>query len=36
VEASEAKLDEENLPQIKDIVLMCAGLVTVDKESSII
>ncbi|KAH6714552.1 nucleoside phosphorylase [Leptodontidium sp. MPI-SDFR-AT-0119] len=36
VEVGEAKLDEENLPQIEDIVSVCAGLVTVDEESSII
>jgi ankyrin repeat protein len=36
VEVGEAKLDEENLPQIEDMVSVCAGLVTVDEESSII
>jgi hypothetical protein len=36
VEVGESKLDEENLPQIKDIVSVCAGLVTVDRESNII
>ena len=36
VEVGEPKLDEENLPQIEDIVSVCAGLVTVDKESGII
>ncbi|KAF4633060.1 hypothetical protein G7Y89_g5056 [Cudoniella acicularis] len=36
VEVGEAELDEENLPQIQDMVSVCAGLVTVDEESSII
>jgi ankyrin repeat protein len=36
VEVGEAELDKENLPQIEDMVLVCAGLVTVDEESSII
>lgn len=36
VEVGEAELDEENLLQIEDIVSVCTGLVTVDKESSII
>ncbi|KAH7305361.1 nucleoside phosphorylase [Rhexocercosporidium sp. MPI-PUGE-AT-0058] len=36
VEASEAELDEDNLPQIEDMVSVCAGLVTVDEESSTI
>jgi len=36
VEVSEPKVDEENLPQIEDMVSVCAGLVTVDKESGII
>lgn len=36
VEAGEAHLDEENLPQIEDMVSVCAGLVTVDDESGII
>src|SRR4051812_8597884 len=30
------KFDEENLPVIEDIVTVCTGLVTVDKESDII
>jgi len=33
VEVSEPELDEENLPQIEDIVSVCAGLVTVDEKS---
>jgi hypothetical protein len=36
VEFGEPELDEENLPQIEDMVSVCAGLVTVDEESGII
>ena len=36
VEVGEPKLDEENLPEIEDIISVCAGLVTVDEESDII
>jgi hypothetical protein len=36
VEVGESALDEENLPEIEDMVSVCAGLVTVDEESSII
>ena len=36
VEMGEPELDEENLPQIEDMVSVCAGLVTVDEESNII
>jgi hypothetical protein len=36
IEVGESELDEENLPDIEDVVLVCAGLVTVDKESNII
>jgi hypothetical protein len=36
VEVGEPKLDEENLPQIEDVVSVCAGLITVDEESGII
>jgi ankyrin repeat protein len=36
VEVNESKLDEENISQIEDIISVCAGLVTVDEESSII
>jgi ankyrin repeat protein len=36
VEVAEFKLDEDNLPEIEDIVSVCAGLVTVDEESNII
>ena len=36
VEVGESKLDEDNVPQIEDMVSVCAGLVTVDGESGII
>lgn len=36
VEAGESELDEDNLPQIEDMISVCAGLVTVDEESDII
>ncbi|PVH99572.1 purine and uridine phosphorylase, partial [Periconia macrospinosa] len=36
VEMGNLKLDEENIPEIEDVVSVCAGLVTVDEESSII
>ncbi|KAJ5935976.1 hypothetical protein N7454_005274 [Penicillium verhagenii] len=36
VEVGEPKLDEENLPEIADLISVCAGLVTVDEESDII
>ncbi len=36
VEIGELELDEENLPEIEDMVSVCAGLVTVDEESDII
>jgi hypothetical protein len=36
VEVGTPNLDEENLPDIGDIVSTCAGLVTVDEESNII
>jgi hypothetical protein len=36
VEVGESALDKENLPQIGDMVSVCAGLVVVDKESNII
>jgi hypothetical protein len=32
----ESELDEDNLPEIEDMVSACAGLVTIDKESDII
>jgi hypothetical protein len=36
VEVGEPELDDENLPEIEDMVSACAGLVTVDDESGII
>jgi hypothetical protein len=36
VEIGEFKLDEENLPEIDDMVSTCAGLVTVDEQSDVI
>ncbi|OBT86225.1 hypothetical protein VE02_05891 [Pseudogymnoascus sp. 03VT05] len=36
IELGESSLDEDNLPQIDDMVTVCAGLVTVDEESEII
>jgi ankyrin repeat protein len=36
VEVSEPELDKENFYEIQDMVSVCAGLVTVDKESDII
>jgi hypothetical protein len=36
VEVGESGLDEDNLPEIEDIISVCAGLVTIDKESGII
>jgi ankyrin repeat protein len=36
VEVGDTKLDENNFPQVQDMVTVCAGLVTVDEKSSII
>ena len=36
VEINKPELDKDNLPDIEDIVSVCAGLVTVDEESHII
>jgi hypothetical protein len=36
VEVDESELDEENLPEIENVISVCAGLVTVDEESDII
>jgi hypothetical protein len=36
VEAGETELDFDNISQIEDIISVCAGLATVDEESSII
>jgi len=36
VEVGDQELQEENLPQIGDMVSVCAGLVTIDDESNVI
>ena len=36
VEVGEMELDPDNIPLVEDIVSVCAGLITVDEESSII
>ncbi|KFY70028.1 hypothetical protein V499_09532 [Pseudogymnoascus sp. VKM F-103] len=36
IEVGESELDEENLLEIEDMVSVCAGLVTIDDETSII
>ncbi|KAH7317216.1 hypothetical protein BKA65DRAFT_356795, partial [Rhexocercosporidium sp. MPI-PUGE-AT-0058] len=36
VEINESELDENNLPEIEDMVSVCAGLVTIDEENGII
>jgi Ankyrin repeats (3 copies) len=36
VEIGTSRFDEENLPELVDMVSVCAGLVTIDKESDII
>jgi hypothetical protein len=36
VEPGDTKLSEDNLPEVEDIVSICAGLVTVDEESGIV
>jgi ankyrin repeat protein len=35
VEVGESELDIENLPQVEDIISVCAGLVTVDEERNV-
>ncbi|OBT51264.1 hypothetical protein VE04_08627 [Pseudogymnoascus sp. 24MN13] len=36
VEIGQSSLDEENLPEIEDVVSVCAGLVTIDEGSGIV
>ena len=36
VEEGESELDEENLTEVEELASVCAGLVTIDKETSII
>jgi hypothetical protein len=36
IEIGESQLDKENIPEVEDIVSVCAGLVTADEESATI
>ena len=36
IEVGQPELDEDNLPEIEDIISFCAGLVTVDAQSGVI
>lgn len=36
VELGEAELDPENIPDVEDLLSVCAGLVVVDQESAVI
>ncbi|KAJ5422843.1 hypothetical protein N7445_010951 [Penicillium cf. griseofulvum] len=36
IEDGESSIDEENIPEVEDILAVCAGLVTVENESGII
>ncbi|KAF2496560.1 hypothetical protein BU16DRAFT_507020 [Lophium mytilinum] len=36
IEIGEPRFDEENIPELEDIISVCAGLVTVDEKSRII
>jgi hypothetical protein len=36
VEIAQSELDIENLPEVEDMISVCAGLVTVDEESDVI
>ncbi|PSN61089.1 hypothetical protein BS50DRAFT_477025, partial [Corynespora cassiicola Philippines] len=36
VERDESELDEDNVPDVEELVSVCAGLVTVDEESNVI
>ena len=36
IEVGESELDEDNIPDIEDIISVCAGLVAVDKEGNVI
>jgi hypothetical protein len=36
VEPNEAELDLENIPDVEDLLSVCAGLVIIDQESAII
>ncbi|KAJ5638592.1 hypothetical protein N7528_000982 [Penicillium herquei] len=36
IESDESYLDEDNIPDINDLVSICAGLVTIDEQSTVI
>lgn len=36
IEENESGIDEENMPEVEDILAVCAGLVTIENESGII
>ncbi|KAJ5426390.1 hypothetical protein N7465_001460 [Penicillium sp. CMV-2018d] len=36
IEKGESSIDEENMPEVEDILAVCAGLVTIENESGII
>ncbi|CAI7596968.1 unnamed protein product [Penicillium viridicatum] len=36
IEEGESTIDEENLPEVEDVLAVCSGLVTIEKESGII
>lgn len=36
IELQDSKIDQENLPEVEDMVSFCEGLVTIDEESSVI
>jgi hypothetical protein len=36
VEPEEAEVDPENIPDVEDLVSVCAGLIVVDQESAVI
>jgi hypothetical protein len=36
VELKDEELDQDSIPDVEDIISVCAGLVTVDEESNII
>ncbi|KAJ5718458.1 ankyrin [Penicillium malachiteum] len=36
IESDESYVDEENIPDINDLVSICAGLVTIDEQSTVI
>ena len=36
VEAGDTELDQDKIPEIEDVISVCAGLVTIDEESNIV